>query len=55
MGTETESASTVTVEKRRFDKLKLPRAHEIVDQILTHTDRDGVISEALIKNFSPLA
>ena len=55
MDTETESVSAGAVEKGRFEKLKLPRAPEIVDQILTHTDWDGVISGALIKNFSPLA
>jgi hypothetical protein len=39
----------------KLEKLNLPRAPEIIDQILTHTDWDGMISGALIKNFSPLA
>ncbi len=35
--------------------LKLPRAPEIRDHILTHTDWDGIVSGALLKYFSPLA
>ena len=35
--------------------LHLPKAPEIIDHILTHTDWDGIVSGALIKHFSPLA
>ena len=38
-----------------ISKLDLPRAAEIFDHILTHTDWDGIISGALLKHFSPLA
>jgi len=37
------------------ETLHLPKAPEIIDSILTHTDWDGIVSGALIKHFSPLA
>jgi len=48
-------ASAEPVAAGRVEKITLPRAPEILDQIITHTDWDGIISGALLKNFSPLA
>ena len=50
-----EEAAAQPVAAGRLEKITLRRAPEILDQILTHTDWDGIISGALLKNFSPLA
>lgn len=47
-----EGASATTGEGQ---VLRLIKAPEIIDSILTHTDWDGIVSGALIKHFSPLA
>lgn len=36
-------------------RIELPKAPEIVDRIITHTDWDGIVSGAMLKHFSPLA
>ena len=41
--------------KGEGEVLHLPKAPEIIDSILTHTDWDGIVSGALLKHFSPLA